>query len=107
MIPESIPKCRTRGYLFAAQRIRLINHHSRRHLTGDIGGQLGRFLFFASLLSVDVRLQAFVEVGRAQASVDDGQHNQNEGDDGEERERSPSGEVFLEEGGLVHSDELE
>lgn len=76
-------------------------------MTGDVGGQLGRFLFFASLLSVDVRLQALVEVGRAQASVDNGQHNQNEGDDGEECERSPSGEVFFEEVGLVHSDELE
>lgn len=54
-----------------------------------------------------MRLQALVEVGRAQASVDDGQHNQNEGDDGKEGERSPSGEVFLEEVGLVHSDELE
>lgn len=107
MVPGSILKRRNKGYLFAAQRIRLINHHSRRHLTGDIAGQLGRFLFFASLLFVDVRLQALMEIGRAQASIDDGHHDQNEGDDGEERERSPSGEVFLKEVGLVHSDELE
>lgn len=48
-----------------------------------------------------------MKVGCAQASVDDGQHDQNKGDDGEERERSPCREIFLEEVGLVHSDELE
>lgn len=96
-----------KGYLFAVQIIRLINHHSRRHLTGDVGRQLGRLLFFASLLSVDMRLQPLVEVGRAQASVDDGHHDQDEGDDGEESKRSPSRKVFPEEIRLVHSNELE
>ena len=69
--------------------------------------QLGRLLFFAGLLPVDMRFQSLVEVGHAHASVDNGQHNQDECDDSEKCEGSSGRKVFFKPIGLVHSNELE
>ena len=54
-----------------------------------------------------MRLQAPVEVVRAHASVDDGDHDQDEGDDGEEGHRGPGGQILRERGRRVHSVQLE
>lgn len=54
-----------------------------------------------------MRLQPLVEVSHAHTGVDDGHHDQDESDDGEEREGSSSREIFFEPEGLVHPDELE
>lgn len=52
-------------------------------------------------------LQSLVEVVRAHASIDDGQNNENERDDGEEGQRPSGGKIFLEPARLVHPDKLE
>lgn len=76
-------------------------------MAGHVGGQLGGLLLWASPLLVDVRLQAAVEVVHAHAGVDNGDHDQNEGDDGEESQRW-AGRQVLREGGLgVHAEQLE
>lgn len=102
-------KCSSKGYICntAKDSLRLINHHSRRHLAGNVRRQLSRLLFFTGLLPVDMRFQSLVKVGHAHASVDNGQHNQDECDDGKKCERSPGRKVFFEPVGLVHSNKLE
>lgn len=86
----------------------LINHHSRRHLAGNVGGQFGGlFCLFTGLLPVDMRLQPLVEIVRAHASVDDSHDNENECDDREEGQRSSSKKILLESARLVHPDKLE
>lgn len=48
-----------------------------------------------------------MEVGHTHGGVDDGQHDENKGNNGEECQGSSGRQVFLEPGGLVHPDELE
>lgn len=75
-------------------------------MAGHVGGQLGGLLLRAASFLVDVWLQASVEVVHTNASVDDGDHDQNEGDDGEESHRW-TGRQVLREGGLgIHSEQL-
>lgn len=86
---------------------RSVDHHPRRDLAGDVGGELGCLLLGGAFLLIDVRLQATVEVVRAHACVDDRDHNQDNSDDGEEGHRGPSGPI---EGGrhrVVHAVQLE
>ena len=86
---------------------RSVDHHPRRDLAGDVGGELGCLLLGGASLLVDVRLQATVEVVCAHACVDDGDHDQDKSDDGEEGHRGPSGQI---EGGrkrVVHAVQLE
>lgn len=83
-----------------------IDHHARRDLAGDVG-KLGRLLLGAALLPVDVRLQASVEIVHAHTGVDDGDHDQDQGDDGEEGHRGPGGQILRERGRRVHSVQLE
>lgn len=69
----------------------LVDHHPRRDLVGGhVGGQFGRLLFWAALLAVDMRLQSSVKVVDAHARVNNGDHDEDDGDDGKERHRSPS-----------------
>lgn len=76
-------------------------------MAGQIGRQLGGLLLRAAPLLVDVRLQASVEVVDADASVDNGNHNQNESDDREESHRRASRQVLREGGRSVHAEQLE
>lgn len=57
----------------------------------NVGGELGRFLLRAFLLLLDVGLEAMVEVVDAHARVDDGNHDEDEGDDSEEGHRRAGG----------------
>lgn len=52
-------------------------------------------------------LQTAVEVVGAQAGVDDSDHNQDDGDDGEEGHRWSSGQVFEVSQLGVHPEQLE
>lgn len=86
---------------------RSIDHHPGRDLARDIGGEFGVLFLWATLLLVDVRLQASVEIVHAYASVDNGDHNQDERDDSEEGHRRASRQVLRERGRRVHAEELE
>lgn len=76
-------------------------------MAGDIGGEFGGLFLWATLLLVDVRLQTSVEIVHAHAGVDNGDHNQDEGDDSEEGHRRASRQVLRERGRRVHAEELE
>lgn len=64
-------------------------------------------LLALQLAARNVRLQAPPEVGRAHASVDDGEDDEDDGDDGEGGERAEDGVVVEAAAGLVHAHEFE
>lgn len=51
--------------------------------------------------------QPEVEIGRADAGIDDGQDDENDGDDGKGRQGLSDRSVLFPLGGLVHPHELE
>lgn len=60
-----------------------IDHHSGGNLAFNIG-ELGRFLLGANLLILNVGLETMVEIVDAHARVDNGNHDEDQGNDGEE-----------------------
>lgn len=83
-----------------------IDHHSGGDLALDIG-ELGRLLLGPYLLILDVGLEAVVEVVDAHARVGNGNHDEDQGDDGEEGHRWPSGDVQVGSCLRVHTEQLE
>lgn len=87
---------------------RSIDHHPRGNCCSThVRGEFGGFFFGLALLAVDVGFEATVEVVDAHARVNDGHHDQREGNNGEEGHRGTSGKIVDSGERRVHAVELE